>query len=84
MVIDPQGVLARDEQVAIERASREMDRLGFQITTITREPGDSGQWQAHWRVRDRRVRAISYGVSAATASAAAWAAVANAMSAIST
>ena len=69
-----------DERLAIERASREMDRLGFQITTIHQEPGASGQWQAHWRVRDQRLQAISYGASGSTASAAAWTAVANALS----
>jgi hypothetical protein len=69
-----------DERLAIERASREMDRLGCQITTIHKEPGASGRWQAHWRARDPSLQAISYGASGSTASAAAWTAVANALS----
>jgi len=82
MLLDGNGYSAfsGDERLAIERAIREMERLGCQITTIRQEPGASGQWQAHWGVRDQRLEALSYGASGSTASAAAWTAVANALS----
>ena len=84
MLLDGNGYSAfsGDERLAIERASREMERLGCQITTIHQEPA-SGQWQAHWGVRDQRLQALSYVASGSTASAAAWTAVANALSDLS-
>ena len=82
MHTDPNShsALSRDERLTIEQANREMDGLGLQITTIYQEPGASGRWQAHWRAKDRRLAAIRYGASGSTAAAAAWMAVANALS----
>ena len=40
------------ERRAVERAQRAMQRFGFEITTIQREPGSLRYWQVRWRVNN--------------------------------
>ena len=63
---------------------RAMDKLGCEITSVTRDLGSAEWWHAQWRVRDRRVRSRVFGAAGETELAAARAALVNAESACAT
>ena len=78
---DPSTIPERDRR-AVEHVRRQMTRLGFELTTITLEPGAFGRWQAHWQVSDGDSGSVPYGASGETARGAARAALANARSSL--
>ena len=78
---DPSTIPEPDRRV-VEHVRRQMTRLGFELTAVTREPGAVGRWQAHWRVDDGDGGSVSYGASGETARAAARTALDNARSSL--
>ena len=71
------------ERLVIATLRLELDSLGCEVTSVGREACCVGRWQVRWRVKDDRIRHVSYGATGDTAVAAVRAALSNAQSDLS-